>query len=99
MYAGCILESAPTGKLFTATAHPYTKALISSVPKMGNGAGKLFSIPGSPPDAAAAIAGCPFFPRCSYGCSECTETPLRLLPLDGDHATACVRAQKGTLVW
>jgi oligopeptide transport system ATP-binding protein len=99
MYAGSILESAPVGLLFSATAHPYTNALIRSVPRLQGGNNTLSSIPGGPPDAAAQIRGCPFFPRCNYGISECTEAPMQLEEVAPGHATTCIRAIRGEAVW
>ncbi|MBN1758271.1 MAG: ABC transporter ATP-binding protein [Chitinispirillaceae bacterium] len=99
MYAGCILESAPAIRLFGATAHPYTRALIRSVPDLTGGIEQLYSIPGVPPDPAASADGCPFFPRCPYGADECTTTPPHLEPIGDDHATACIRFRNGGIAW
>ncbi len=99
MYAGMIVESGPVEKLFTSTAHPYTAALIRSVPRLGGSRETLFSIPGSPPDPAADPKGCPFFPRCGFALAECEAATPLLKPLDRDHSTACVRAAKGEAVW
>ncbi len=99
MYAGVLLESAPAAVLFRAPAHPYTKALMQSVPELTGGIDKLYSIPGAPPDAAAPVDGCPFYPRCTFGADVCVTAPLQLGAVGDQHATACVRARNGEITW
>ncbi|HEV2472393.1 MAG TPA: ABC transporter ATP-binding protein, partial [Chthonomonadales bacterium] len=66
MYAGAIVESAPVGTLFRAPRHPYTVALLESLPQLhGEKERRLPSIPGQPPGLAKLPKGCPFFDRCS----------------------------------
>ena len=80
MYAGRIVETAPTAQLFTAMRHPYTEALFESIPKLANpGHTRLRVIEGRPPDLAALPQGCAFAPRCRYSQARClTETPALL---------------------
>jgi oligopeptide/dipeptide ABC transporter ATP-binding protein len=89
MYAGRIVESASSGELFTAMRHPYTQALIGSIPRLEQDATKaLLSIPGLPPDLTNPPRGCRFAARCEFATDKCrAEEP----PLDGDadHKFAC----------
>jgi oligopeptide/dipeptide ABC transporter ATP-binding protein len=90
MYAGRIVESASTEEIFTAMRHPYTQALLGSIPKLSQDNRRpLVSIPGIPPDLTSPPAGCRFAPRCAYATDQCrAEEP----PLDGarsDHLFAC----------
>ena len=72
MYAGKVIEEADTKTLFTRMNHPYTQALLASVPKIDDIAGgRLNSIPGLPPDLSKEIVGCRFAPRCSYATDQC----------------------------
>jgi peptide/nickel transport system ATP-binding protein len=64
MYGGWIVEEAETGELFSNPCHPYTKALLSSVPSIYDKNRILKSLPGSPPAAGEVIAGCRLHPRC-----------------------------------
>ena len=99
MYAGVILESGPAAPLFGATAHPYTRALIKSVPELTGGIERLYSIPGAPPDSASPPEGCPFLSRCEYGSAECAAVPPRLEMIGEQHATACIKAKNGSRPW
>lgn len=74
MYAGRIVEYAPTRELFARPLHPYTQGLLKSVPDPQQ-AEKLYQIPGLPPDPSALPLGCPFAPRCLYATEQCQETP------------------------
>lgn len=73
MYGGKIVESADYGKILENPSHPYTKALIKSLPRFGNHytESKMYSIPGRVQDAANPLKGCPFSPRCEYAKEEC----------------------------
>jgi oligopeptide/dipeptide ABC transporter ATP-binding protein len=72
MYAGKIVEQASVRNLFNAPKHPYTKALLGSLPKLGSKA-PLYAIPGQPPNLARLPTGCAFHPRCADAMSLCTE--------------------------
>ena len=82
MYAGRIVESAPTERLFTAMRHPYTQSLLGSIPRLDQDATKpLVSIPGLPPDLTNPPTGCRFAPRCAEGNEQCRaqEPPCRAM--------------------
>jgi peptide/nickel transport system ATP-binding protein len=89
MYAGRIVEATGTEELFGAMRHPYTQALLASIPRMGQDTTKaLFSIPGLPPDLTNPPKGCRFRARCAYAAADCAEAEP---PLTGDegHVAAC----------
>ncbi|HEX2172872.1 MAG TPA: ABC transporter ATP-binding protein [Dehalococcoidia bacterium] len=65
MYAGKAVEQGPVREIFTNPKHPYTEALLASIPKMGS-KDPLVAIEGAPPDLASLPPGCPFAPRCKY---------------------------------
>ncbi|HEY5024321.1 MAG TPA: ABC transporter ATP-binding protein [Acidimicrobiales bacterium] len=80
MYAGRIVEQAPTAELFAHTRMPYTEALMRSIPRLDEASHtRLRAIPGRPPDLAADLQGCRFAPRCPYAQDACRkeEPPLR----------------------
>jgi oligopeptide transport system ATP-binding protein len=93
MYAGQIVESAITERLFQQTAHPYTRALQKSIPALQPKGADLYTIAGMPPDLSQSIAGCPFVPRCEFARPEC-QHPIALLEIAPGHATSCLRVQK-----
>ena len=76
MYAGRIVESGPAAQVFEAPQHPYTKKLLDSLPVIGGARGIGDPIPGTPPDPAEPIEGCPFRPRCPYAADACMEPPV-----------------------
>jgi oligopeptide/dipeptide ABC transporter ATP-binding protein len=83
MYAGKIVEQQPVRDLFYTPRHPYTRALLDSMPKLGSKE-PLYAIPGQPPDPAALPPGCSFHPRCVHALERCwTEEPCEEHPGDG----------------
>jgi peptide/nickel transport system ATP-binding protein len=89
MYAGKIVECAATRKLFTVPSHPYTIALLESLPKMDENRKRLFAIDGQAPDLANLSPGCSFEPRCSKAMDICkTEPPTEMVVGDG-HMVSC----------
>ena len=89
MYAGRIVETGPVRALFTAPAHPYTRALLESVPRLGAARARLRAIDGQPPDLATLGAGCAFAARCPQAMERCrAESPPELAVAPG-HATRC----------
>lgn len=97
MYAGMILESADTHSLFKNTAHPYTKALINSVPPLHSSCDSLYVIGGPPYDPTLKLNGCPFAPRCSHSTDICRKFNPELSEISSGHFTRCIRIQKGEL--
>jgi oligopeptide/dipeptide ABC transporter ATP-binding protein len=76
MYGGRVVESAPVGELFAQPRHPYTKALLASVPRLDAEPGaRLPSIGGQPPDLLSIPTGCPFRTRCPDARAECEGMP------------------------
>jgi len=92
MYAGQIVEVAETETMFSDPLHPYTKALISSVPKL-TGGGIAPGIPGMIPDYSNPPKGCRFQPRCEHATKTCMQKPA-LQQIAGDHKVACFLYQK-----
>jgi oligopeptide transport system ATP-binding protein len=88
MYAGKIVEYAPTEELFAKPHHPYTRGLLKSVPDPHIEQETLFQIPGFPPDLARLPEGCPFMPRCSYAMDKCKQFPP-ILKINEQHYSAC----------
>jgi peptide/nickel transport system ATP-binding protein len=88
MYAGKIVEEAPTKKIFAKPAHPYTQFLINALPKFGDKS-KRDSVPGSPPSLADLPSGCPFHLRCPHVRDICSEKMPPFTQLDEDHKVAC----------
>jgi oligopeptide transport system ATP-binding protein len=89
MYAGQIIENAPTDVLYAQPNHPYTLGLMRSVPRLGADVKRrLVSIRGMPPDLVAPPSGCRFRPRCPRAQTKCLEKP-ELLSVGDDHRAAC----------
>ncbi len=99
MYAGQIAEEAETATLFSKMRHPYTQALLASVPNLvarGEQATRLMSIPGLPPDLSKEIIGCRFAPRCSFAAQECTaKAPELEQGVEEGHLFACFHPVDG----
>lgn len=93
MYAGRIVESATREVLFSSPAHPYTKALMASMPALHQSGDALYTIPGLPPDPGRAIAGCPFAPRCEFALDGCRTGEMNLAEVAPGQSTACIRVQ------
>ncbi|HXZ82246.1 MAG TPA: ABC transporter ATP-binding protein [Acidimicrobiales bacterium] len=81
MYAGKIVESATTEELFGSMRHPYSEALLESIPRLDQDrTRRLFSISGLPPDLSRTLVGCRFAPRCRYATDECRNDEPELSP-------------------
>jgi oligopeptide/dipeptide ABC transporter ATP-binding protein len=95
MYAGRIVELGPVRRIFNAPAHPYTRALLGSIPRMNEGGRRLTAIDGQPPDLATLPPGCSFEPRCPDAMDICrAEAPPALAVAEGGIAR-CWLAQPG----
>lgn len=89
MYAGKVFEQAPTNELFALPGNPYTKGLLHSVPDPTDARGKLYQIPGLPPDVAHLPPGCPFAPRCDRVQEICRREVPPFVQLTPDHFSLC----------
>ena len=90
MYGGLIVEHAPVDALYAQPQHPYTRALLETLPRAdATEPTRLKSIGGQPPHLSAAPRACPFAPRCAYAFDRCRRENPPLLPLGGDHDVAC----------
>jgi peptide/nickel transport system ATP-binding protein len=89
MYAGRLVESGTREQIHLRAAHPYTKGLLTSFPRLRGPRVKLSGIPGSPPDLRGTLTGCPFRPRCGFASDACATIDLALAPVEPDHFTAC----------
>jgi peptide/nickel transport system ATP-binding protein len=92
MYAGSVVEHAPTAELFARPRHPYTRALIDCVPKL-SGDATFRGIDGSLPDYAAPPPGCRFAPRCPLAIAACGRPPEDR-SVGADHHAACWRLEE-----
>jgi oligopeptide/dipeptide ABC transporter ATP-binding protein len=93
MYAGRIVETGPTRALFRAPRHPYTEALMASVPRMDGGGGRLPSIEGQPPPLHLLPTGCRFADRCAYVDDRCRREYPPTMPVGPAHEAACWRIE------
>jgi oligopeptide transport system ATP-binding protein len=90
MYAGYIVEQAPTEELFANPRHPYTLGLLRSIPRMDmERKSKLIPIEGFPPDLITIGAKCPFQARCIYAVDQCDRENPGLQLVGPDHYAAC----------
>jgi len=89
MYAGKAFEQAPTRELFATPGNPYTKGLLRSVPDPTDEQGKLYQIPGLPPDVAHLPPGCPFAPRCERAEEICHREFPPFVQLTAEHHSLC----------
>jgi oligopeptide/dipeptide ABC transporter ATP-binding protein len=89
MYAGRVVEFGPVRKIFDAPRHPYTRALLESIPRFGDTRQRLTAIGGQPPDLASLPLGCAFHPRCPDAIDRCrSEAPPETGASTG-HAARC----------
>lgn len=90
MYAGFIVEEAPIAEVYGNPRHPYTFALLKSLPRMDGSPGeKLMSIEGLPPENYEFPTGCPFAPRCMFVKDKCWQANPQLVDINSDHRIAC----------
>lgn len=95
MYAGVTVEACSKDELFSRPLHPYTQALLKSVPLLEPGAGKrrLAVIPGNVPDPVCRPEGCPFHPRCELADEKCRTKFPELLEIETEHWVRCWRVK------
>jgi len=90
MYGGRIVEQAPAAQLYAQPRHPYTRGLLSCIPRLDGKAGeRLVPITGQPPDLANLPPGCAFAPRCSRADTACTASRPVLRAVAPSHLSAC----------
>jgi oligopeptide transport system ATP-binding protein len=92
MYAGRVVEAGDADTVLTRPSHPYTEALLRSVPRLEHHGADLFTIPGSPPNPARVPSGCPFHPRCHRVVDACATVRPELVPLAG-RSVACHQSE------
>lgn len=89
MYAGRIVETGDVRRIFDNPVHPYTRALIDSIPKEDEKNSRLSTISGSPPELYHTIVGCPFAPRCKFSFENCSVHTPELCEVETGHTVAC----------
>ncbi|CAA9209711.1 MAG: Oligopeptide transport ATP-binding protein OppD [uncultured Chthoniobacterales bacterium] len=97
MYAGRIIETAPTAQLFYEPKHPYNQALQRAIPALNAKGRDLYTIPGAPPDVSKPMRGCPFAPRCEYAQEKCVTSKIELWDVAPNHRSACLRVKLGEI--
>ncbi len=94
LYAGQVCETGTTEEVFESPKHPYTEALLTSVPHLALRPEKLLVIPGNIPNLLDPPTGCRFHPRCKYAERICAEKVPVLEPIEDDRLVACHRARE-----
>jgi oligopeptide/dipeptide ABC transporter ATP-binding protein len=89
MYAGRLIESGPVRRIFDQPAHPYTRALLDSIPRLTDTDARLTAIDGQPPDPAAFPSGCAFHPRCLKALDRCRVEAPPSYAIGPQHTAAC----------
>ena len=95
MYAGSIVEHAPSEALLAGPRHPYTRGLLATLPRLEANERRLPMIPGAVPDLGALPRGCAFQDRCPHAGADCREAPPALEAVAPDHGVACHRVGAG----
>ena len=95
MYAGRIVEEAPVGDIFKNPAHPYTKGLLASIPRLDERKEMLFVIRGNVPSLRNMPSGCRFSPRCDFAKDICRQQTPVLSEISAGHKCACFMCQNG----
>jgi len=94
MYAGSVVEDAAVTDIFDHPAHPYTRKLIDTVPRIGTGRRELVAIPGQVPDLSRRPDGCPFQPRCDLATDVCYREYPAVGRIGAGHTAACHHAER-----
>jgi len=94
MYGGRVVESGPARDVLSRPAHPYTLALLESVPRADVDQQQLSPIVGSPPDMATLPTGCSFHPRCPRATDECRAALPPNVEMAPGHHAECFRARE-----
>ncbi|HEX2890666.1 ABC transporter ATP-binding protein [Vineibacter terrae] len=94
MYAGRIVETAATTALFDRPAHPYTQALMRSMPRLDQRSDRLPAIDGQPPDLRQTLTGCRFAPRCAHASDICRQQYPEMTVVSPGHTVNCWHADR-----
>ena len=102
MYVGKVVEICETEELYSRPMHPYTEALLGSVPKLiADKSVRKATLEGEVPDPSRPPEGCFFHPRCRYATEECKKCDMKLIPVNPDdpmgHRTTCIRYKELSL--
>jgi peptide/nickel transport system ATP-binding protein len=97
MYAGRKVEEATVFDLFDRPRHPYTRALMASMPSMNAKAARLTEIPGIVPALHDLGRGCAFAPRCTYATERCRQEIPPLVAQGAGHTAACFAVEEGRM--
>ena len=89
MYAGRMVESGPVRQIFNRPAHPYTEALLRSIPRLTDRRERLTAIEGQPPDMTSPPTGCAFHPRCPRAIERCQEQDPPTFEVAADQRARC----------
>jgi len=89
MYAGIIVEQGNRNHIFHESQHPYTRALLASLPRRSKRGKRLYSIPGTVPNPAYKPSGCPFHPRCAHAVRTCREQFPDACDYGAGHSARC----------
>jgi oligopeptide/dipeptide ABC transporter ATP-binding protein len=91
MYGGHVVETGPVETIYHEPEHPYTRALLDSVPELDSAGNvrRRAALAGHPPELTDVIPGCVFAPRCEHARPECKTVSMKLEGLGGGHSTAC----------
>ncbi|MDS2171240.1 ABC transporter ATP-binding protein [Nesterenkonia sp. CL21] len=94
MYAGRVMETADVYEIYRQPAHPYTRGLLQSIPRVDGQEDRLKAIPGLPPMLTDMPPGCPFNPRCEFATDRCRTERPELRQVASGHTSACHYAEK-----
>ncbi len=94
MYAGKVAEKGTPDEIFYQPKHPYTQALLDSIPSTHKKGEELYTIPGMPPDLSKNLQGCSFSPRCTKVIDRCKVDSPVLVPLTPSHLSSCLRVNE-----
>ncbi|MEU8709932.1 ABC transporter ATP-binding protein [Streptomyces sp. NPDC048565] len=99
MYAGRIVETAPVHEIYKRPAHPYTKGLLESIPRLDQKGQELYAIKGLPPNLLHVPSGCAFNPRCTVAQDICRTDVPPLLPVTGTDGSELVGRHSACHFW
>ncbi|MDO7642441.1 MAG: oligopeptide ABC transporter ATP-binding protein OppD, partial [Reinekea forsetii] len=89
MYGGQVMEFASTQDIFKSPSHPYTRGLLSAIPRLDQRGARLNTIPGNPPNMLHKPTGCPFAERCGNASDHCLNELPKIVFYDGNRQRAC----------